>query len=51
MAKLVRRNIRVKDPPPEFRLGLDAGPEDTVRVTIEAERARRVEAFLASPVT
>ena len=46
MAKVVRHNIKVKDLPPEFRLGLDAGPEDTVRVTIEAERARRVEAFL-----
>ena len=46
MAKVVSKNIRVKDLPPELTAGLDAAPDEVVRVTVDAERSRRVERFV-----
>ena len=46
MAKVIAKNVRVKDLPPELTAGLDAAPDEVVWVTVDAERARRVETFV-----
>ena len=43
MSKVVVRNLKVRELPPELTTGLDAAPDETVRVTIEAERGRAVD--------
>lgn len=43
MSRVVVRNTRVRDLPPELIEGLDATPEEVVRITIDAERGRLVD--------
>jgi hypothetical protein len=38
MPKVVTRDVRVRDLPSELTAGLDAAPDDVVRVTVEAGR-------------
>lgn len=38
MPKVVTKDVRMRDLPPELTAGLDAAPDDVVRVTVDAGR-------------
>ena len=42
MSSVVLKNIKARDLPAEFAEGLDADPDELVRVTIDAEYHRNV---------
>ena len=46
MARVIRKELKASDLPREWRVGLDAAPDEIVRVTLDARRRRDVRALL-----
>jgi hypothetical protein len=46
-SKVIIKDVRVRDLPPQLRADLDAAPEDIVRVIVDAQRACDVADLLA----
>ena len=43
---MIRKEVKAADLPQEWRAGLDAAPDEVVRVTVDARRRRDLRALL-----
>ena len=46
MARVIRKEVKAADLPKEWRAGLDAAPDEVVRVTVDARRRRDARPLL-----